>query len=117
MTMLANRNAEQIIWPFAPQQFRHLYEQAVAMTRLGHIVQHPYCLRHGGASHDMLTKERSLQEIKNRGRWRSDAPLRRYQKAARALQQEQRMDQNMREYGQWVSANLEELFHHPGRAH
>ena len=39
-----------------------------------------YQLRHGGASDDVLSKRRSLAEVKARGRWASDSSVRRYAK-------------------------------------
>ena len=42
-----------------------------------------YRLRHGGASFDRAMRFRSLPEVKKRGRWVSDASLRRYEKAVR----------------------------------
>jgi len=43
----------------------------------------PYQARHGGPSHDMRLRRRSLLEIKMRGRWASDSSLRRYEAHAR----------------------------------
>ena len=40
-----------------------------------------YRLRHGGASDDRASKFRSLADIKRRGRWATDAAMRRYEKA------------------------------------
>ena len=37
-------------------------------------------LRHGGASHDAATKQRTIPEIKDRGTWESDKSVRRYRK-------------------------------------
>ena len=47
---------------------------------------HPYRLRHGGASHDFVNKLRDLTEIQHRGRWKSTASVRRYQKGGRLTQ-------------------------------
>lgn len=47
---------------------------------------HPYRLRHGGASHDFLHKQRSLTEIQRRGRWKSQSSVRRYEKGGRIAQ-------------------------------
>jgi hypothetical protein len=41
-----------------------------------------YQLRHGGASDDLLTKERAMADIKSRGRWKTESSLRRYAKPA-----------------------------------
>ena len=45
---------------------------------------HPYRLRHGGASRDFARKLRSLESIQQRGRWKSQSSLRRYQKGGPA---------------------------------
>ncbi|CAE7463997.1 unnamed protein product [Symbiodinium sp. CCMP2592] len=41
---------------------------------------HPYRLRHGGPSRDILLGLRNLQEVQKRGRWRSFSSVRRYEK-------------------------------------
>ena len=46
---------------------------------------HSYRLRHGGASRD-LTKKRDLLQIQHRGRWKTQASVRRYQKGGRLIQ-------------------------------
>ncbi len=45
-----------------------------------------YSPRHGGASHDLLTGSRSLQEVKRRGRWASDESLKRYGKETKLIE-------------------------------
>ena len=61
--------------------------QAVTALHLHGIAEHPYCLRHGGASHDRGTAFRSLAEVAKRGRWRSAASVRRYEKHGRLAAQ------------------------------
>lgn len=46
----------------------------------------PYRFRHGGASHDAVNRLRDLNAIQMRGRWKSAASVRRYQKGARLNQ-------------------------------
>ena len=46
-----------------------------------------YKFRHGGASTDFALKHRPLAEVKLRGRWKSDASLRRYEKGGRLAEQ------------------------------
>ncbi|OLP86116.1 Gag-Pro-Pol polyprotein [Symbiodinium microadriaticum] len=48
---------------------------------------HPYRLRHGGPSRDVLMKHRTLQEVQKRGRWKSFNSVRRYEKGGRVTQQ------------------------------
>ena len=44
-----------------------------------------YVLRHTGASDDRLRRNRSLPEIKRRGRWASETSVKRYEKSARTM--------------------------------
>jgi len=46
-----------------------------------------YQLRHGGASHELLSGARDVPGIKKRGRWVTDTSLRRYEKGGRVAQQ------------------------------
>ncbi|CAK0812161.1 unnamed protein product [Prorocentrum cordatum] len=43
----------------------------------------PYILRHSGASRDFTEQRRTLVGVKRRGRWRTDASIRRYEKWGR----------------------------------
>ena len=52
-----------------------------ALTSLGIQPAVMYQLRHGGASNDYCKKTRRLDEIMTRGRWRTQASLRRYVKS------------------------------------
>ncbi|CAE7241575.1 unnamed protein product [Symbiodinium sp. CCMP2592] len=65
-------------------EFTQMAANALNLQKLGPF--HPYRLRHGGASHDFLHKLRDLTEIQHRGRWRSMASVRRYQKGGRLTQ-------------------------------
>ncbi len=69
-----------------------------------------YSLRHGGASHDMLNRIRPLEEIKKRGRWRSDASLRRYTKGTRVLSELKKVAPQTLTYGQLIMSNLHLIF-------
>ena len=70
-----------------------------------------YCLRHGGASADILEGRRSLAEVAKRGRWLSDSVVRRYEKATRALQQVNKLDARTLKYAKEVEAKLQYYFH------
>ena len=48
---------------------------------------HLYVLRHSGPSDDFLRNNRSMTQIKRRGRWSQDQTVRKYEKAARSLAQ------------------------------
>eukprot|EP00973_Karenia_brevis_P006482 882223-Karenia_brevis.AAC.1 len=58
-----------------------------------------YSLRHGGASEDILRRRRSVQEVKRRGRWTSDASLKRYAKEARLLSEISKLHPSILAFG------------------
>ena len=72
-----------------------------------------YSLRHGGASHDALTQERTVEQVKVRGRWGSDKSLLRYRKESRAQLEVQKLGSGCQDLGRWMQANLEAVFNEP----
>ena len=91
---------EEMIWfgPWLPRQasrlapgvklFKSTYLEMVVMFRdvleewaLTDAVL--YRMRHGGASHDIVSNQRSVLEVKKRGRWANDQSLKRYAKGVR----------------------------------
>eukprot|EP00973_Karenia_brevis_P065592 9120330-Karenia_brevis.AAC.1 len=68
-----------------------------------------YALRHGGASEDLLTKTRSVADVKRRGLWRSDSSLRRYAKEARLLSELKKVPKPSLDYGRLVLQNLKAI--------
>ena len=74
-----------------------------------------YSLRHGGASHDLLHQRRTVAEVKMRGRWHSDASVRRYGKLARAMKEANRLLPSTKKYGELVLAKLNKYLDADGR--
>ena len=69
------------------QELQDFLSEASASLHLGSLGQiHPYRFRHGGASHDMLHHHRDLAGVQKRGRWKSLASVRRYEKGSRLAQ-------------------------------
>ena len=84
LMLVSGRDQASRLWPFTHEELVRFVLSA--SHRLG-LPLHMVCLyglRHGGASEDWLRKHRELLSIKCRGRWTSDAGLRRYQKASAA---------------------------------
>eukprot|EP00439_Symbiodinium_sp_Y106_P000173 s123_g1.t1 len=84
---LQRRHEDQKVFTHTLQDFAEFTEaaaNALSLQKLGPF--HPYRLRHGGASHDFVNKLRDLTEIQHRGRWKSTASVRRYQKGGRLTQ-------------------------------
>ncbi|CAK0835229.1 unnamed protein product [Prorocentrum cordatum] len=78
------------LFDLAALQLRGVW--AAALRALGIPNRFVLCqLRHGGSSHDRLRRQRSLPEIKERGRWASDKSVRRYEAHALVQQQEASM--------------------------
>ena len=75
-----------------------------------------HTLRHGGASHDLLTMRRPLREVKDRGRWISDKSLRRYAKAAKMQQRIAALPQHVVQLGTQVELNIHRLLVQPSAA-
>ena len=47
---------------------------------------HPWQCRHGGASEDLMSKMRDRSAVKDRGRWWTDASVKRYAKVGKIQQ-------------------------------
>lgn len=61
---------------------RKLWQNTLQKIGLSNQFAVLYQLRHAGPSHDRLTRARSSLEVKLRGRWTSDASVRRYERHA-----------------------------------
>ena len=105
--------AESTAFPWLPKMMTHLRSQtqplhsvfplqyslwskqfAMAWKEAGLASQGSatlYQLRHGGASHELLTGARSAADLKKRGRWVTDSSMSRYAKSARIHEQLQKL--------------------------
>ena len=99
----------RLVWGFDALEFGRIFKQAILDVGLQCLAPVPYTLRHGGASHDILMKRRTIEAIKTRGRWRSDASVARYQKAARALQELNRLGPKTLAFARQVEERLPQL--------
>ena len=82
-----SRGPEEPLFTHSLRDLHRLLEHgsaALGLQPLGPL--HPYRLRHGGASHDFSLGLRDLAGVQLRGRWRSQASVRRYQKGGRLAQ-------------------------------
>lgn len=71
------------IFAFTPASLRMLMRDRSAALGLAPYV--PHSLRHGGATHDFVVANKSVEHIQFRGRWKSLESTRRYVQTARAL--------------------------------
>ena len=71
-----------MLWNFGLAKLCREFLTAAQALCLMHIKLVLYMARHSGSSLDMLEGRLSLQEVQRRGRWRSEASVRRYEKRA-----------------------------------
>ena len=74
--------------PLSYLQLKTLFQSGMAAN--GFDDPSMYRLRHGGASEDRARNLRSIEAVKKRGRWVTDAAVRRYEKSVRLQQVEQK---------------------------
>jgi integrase len=109
--LTANRKPDEMLWLDPHQKLVKEFSKAVTDLGLEHLGTCLYTLRHGGATHDILTRRRSMLEVKQRGRWQSDNSLRRYVKLARLQHEQSKIPKSVSETGLQVIANLPQLLH------
>ena len=85
------------------------FKEALAALNMIDLNAVRYGMKYGGASPDLLSGARSLQEVKRRGVWKSDSSLKRYGKETRAMSEVHKTLKNSMEYGKRVSAQLPEV--------
>jgi hypothetical protein len=86
------RPANQPLWPFDLVELRNAMTEALDIAGAKDIGFSLYSLRHGGASDDLLGRRRSLEQVKAKGRWRSDHSLMRYATATRLQKEMNRLE-------------------------
>ena len=67
------------LFDFDYRSFNENFRTASRAAGLSAVKPDLYQLRHGGPSHDILNRLRSKAEVKDRGRWRDDRSVRRYE--------------------------------------
>ncbi|CAK0906896.1 unnamed protein product, partial [Prorocentrum cordatum] len=76
------------LFDFDYRSFNESFRTAARTAGLAAIKPDLYQLGHGGPSHDILNRLRSKAEVKDRGRWRDDRSVRRYEAHGRLQLQE-----------------------------
>ena len=109
--LTADRKPGELLWLDPHQKLVKEFSKAVTHLGLEHLGTCLYTLRHGGATHDILTRRRSMLEVKQRGLWKSDNSLRRYVKLARLQHEQSIIPKSVSEKGLQVLANLPQLLH------
>ena len=93
------------LWSFTQNQFYSMYRKCVGLALLPHEIN-PYQIRHGAASWAALSQSRSMAEIQERLRHRSDTSTRRYKNATRYLAELHRLPEETQQYGSLIDRDL-----------
>ena len=72
----------QRLWLFSHQELSKLFHDAADNLNVSCLRPCLFSLRHGGPSHDRTVGARSLQEVQQRGGWKSHELIRRYENTA-----------------------------------
>ena len=104
-----NRAEREPLWDFNVAEFNLDWKSDVDRAGLSVLSPHPYTLRHGGASHDLLYKRRDRSEVLARGRWWSESSIRRSGKHSRALKEVSRLHPEVKAYGEMIWANINDF--------
>ena len=93
------------LWDFTYSQLTTVYRAIALELDILDLV--PYQLRHSGPSIDRASNERSIEDVKKRGRWISSQSVRRYEKAGRLSQTELTYSKAMLAFGAICDRQLE----------
>ena len=86
------RPEKQPLWDITYDRFRNAFKMALLTIGAGQLEATPHTVRHGGASHDRFCSARSLQEVQQRGGWKSHDSVVRYDKHALITKQMAKLD-------------------------
>ena len=86
---LRDRPPVSSMFPFIYHHISRTCDLACLSLHINHACL--YRLRHGGCSHDLFHRLRSMAECKKQGRWTCDDSLRRYQKPIALMKEEQNL--------------------------
>ena len=112
VSMISNRKPQDPLWRDSHPALVRTFSGITADLGLEHLGSCLYTLRHGGATHDIITRRRNMLEVKQRGRWQTDSSLRRYVKLARLQHEQSKIPKSIAEQGREVLANLPQLLQH-----
>ena len=102
--------AREVVYHMSPEQLNQSFNQAIQMLGLSEFNIVRYSWRHAAASHDLLSKFRTAEEVKSRYRWKSDSSMKRYTKAARVEFFRSKLPNAVLEFGSTVKTQLPAMF-------
>jgi hypothetical protein len=108
--VIKQQNPNGPLWPFTSRHVSNLFKRHLTLLGMQNLNACLYSLRHGGASHDLLSNKRSVAEVKLRGHWVSDSSLKRYAKVARITAEASKIPDPVKKYAVKVARHLEVIF-------
>ena len=105
LAKLATRRRE-LLFPISLNRYEVLMKHAMQACGLERLKLTPHCARHGAASAAYATGAMGLKDIQKRGRWKSSASVRTYEKSARLARQLNRMTLAQRTKANCLSSTL-----------
>ena len=94
--LAARRGKDRPIFAFSQDEFRKEFNKVGKALGVETLVT--YQLRHGGASEDLNSKTRDFNQVRERGRWKTDTSVRRYAKTGKLQKMLQDLDKPILEY-------------------
>jgi hypothetical protein len=85
------RGVDELVFQFTQAEWNTAFQKSALRVGVTDLKPYLYGLRHGGASFDRATQARPALEVKLRGRWTTDASVRRYEKHGRVAEQLHRL--------------------------
>ena len=105
--LVQGRDPQLPLFAFSQAEFARLFKAAGARLMLQRPPP-PYVLQHSGASRDFAEQRRTLVGIKRRGRWRTDASVRRYEKGGRLGSEFAKLPERLQTHIRWCLKFLPE---------
>ena len=107
LEVLKEGDADKKVFGFDYYQYAKSFKKAATLCRVKVV---PYQTRHSGASLDRLYGWRSALEVKNRGDWKADTSVKRYEKSGRVQHSAARFDPAMDQYFRTCERQLADMF-------
>ena len=115
MKLIHMKKPSTPLWNHTHMEILNVFQKAVKYLQLEPLGVSMYTLRHGGASYDIISQRKTMDEVKQRGRWSADSSLRRYVKTAGIQSELHKIHPKVIEFGRMVLNNLPELLNGSSR--
>ena len=100
---------ESPLWDFTGPSLVQKLHTAAQSLGLDALDVELYSFRHGGASADIMNRDRALDEVKKRLRHTTDTSTRRYEKAGRLANELRNIPESTRNFGAQVASIIDPL--------